>query len=145
MAISVTSSVLPVIVDGGAPTRRVTVNKMTAAVVAVAGLASAALVWLVTRDPVLVGGVGAGLVAMFGVIVLSRAMAPRRESVETTLIDWSVARAAAENDTIGVAFADRSGRLVCANDLYASWFGGFVKPQAISLTVLGGDRLTASI
>src|SRR3546814_6819417 len=50
-------------------------------------------------------------------------------------------RQALAHDDIAIAITDRAGRMVCANDLFATWFGGFVTPPGLPLEGQGADRL----
>ena len=92
---------------------------------------SGVAVWVPTQSAALTGGfVGAGLLgAAMLWAVRGRAAAPVAE-VETGN-DWSLVRSVAEIDGAGVAITDRTGRLVCANDVYCDWFGGAVTPPGL--------------
>ncbi len=98
---------------------------------ALVGLASAFAAWLLWRAtgslPLIAGCIGAGALSaavLHGLRVQHR---PREESASPEQ-DWTLVRAVADTDMAGIAITDRSGRLVCANDLYVEWFGGAVTP-----------------
>ncbi|MGE3691534.1 MAG: response regulator [Novosphingobium sp.] len=92
-------------------------------IVAIALAASTALVWYVTRQPIIVAGFAGGLFALgalAAVLTRSQAAVPQ---TELALPDWSVTVTAIERDDAAVAVTDRAGRLVCANRLYDETFG----------------------
>ena len=120
--------------DGGEQAR------LPALVVAGAALASGLAVWLPTQSAALTGGfVGIGLL----VAAVIWAVAGRRTALATPSEegnDWSLVRAVAESERRGIAITDRTGRLVCANDLYCDWFGGAVTPPGLPV-----DQRTAAL
>ncbi|TXC68958.1 response regulator [Sphingorhabdus soli] len=117
----------------------------TRIVVAAAVLASAGIVWLFTDNPVMAAGVFAGVAAGVGGVVLVRSLYPPRVAGDRSEIDWSVARVMSNNDVTGIVVTERSGRIVSANDLYASWFGGFAKPDTIVFAGRGAERLADAV
>jgi two-component system, cell cycle sensor histidine kinase and response regulator CckA len=58
--------------------------------------------------------------------------------------DWSLVRAAADNDEAAIAITDRAGRLVCANALYEGWFGGPVAPPRLTADEAANGLLMAA-
>jgi len=120
-------------------------NRAIAIAVALCVAASAAAIWYVTRSPLLAGGVFAGLAGSAGLLVLLRSLYPPPSAQRRREIDWTLARAMANNDVTGIAVIDRAGRIVSANDLYASWFGGFAKPSTIAFAGRGPERLSAAV
>jgi two-component system, cell cycle sensor histidine kinase and response regulator CckA len=100
-------------------------------VVGVAAILSGIIVWYPTQSAALTGGfVAAGLMAAAALYVLQ----PRRAGEAVAAVeasDWSLVRSVADNDRRGLAITDRTGRLVCANDLYCDWFGGAVTPPGL--------------
>lgn len=100
-------------------------------IVGLAALASAILLWLPTRSPVLVAGFAAAAVVAGAIAVLMRGSARAEPTPIEQGTDWSLVRAIADGDGQGVAVTDRTGRLVCANTLYCDWFGGAVTPPAL--------------
>ncbi len=99
-------------------------------IVVVAAVATAVLLLWAVGDVALAAGFGAAIIGLsallYGVARLFPAVAAAR--VEN---DWSLVREAADNDEAAIAVTDRSGRLVCANGLYESWFGGPNAPPKI--------------
>ena len=89
-----------------------------AAVVAMAAVLTGFIVWMPTQSAALTGGfVGAGLLAaavLWALRLRTVAVAPALAEVS----DWSLVRSVADMDHSGIAITDRTGRLVCANDLY---------------------------
>jgi len=104
-------------------------------------LLSVALLFWATRDPVLAGGFLAGLAVAAGGLLFVRRLFPAAASGEVAAPDWAMLRQALAHDDIGLAVTDRAGRMVCANDLFATWFGGFVTPPGLPLDRQGADRL----
>jgi two-component system cell cycle sensor histidine kinase/response regulator CckA len=101
--------------------------------VGVAALVSAALLLWIVGDSVIAAGFSAMVMASAALILLARRVFP--PVVASRLdYDWSLVRDAADNDDAGIAITDRSGRLVCANSLHESWFGGPVAPPALALS-----------
>ncbi len=100
-------------------------------IVMLAALASATILWLPTRSPVLVAGFAAAALVAGAIAVLVRGQSrPAAARIEQGT-DWSLVRAIADGDAQGVAVTDRTGRLVCANDRYCDWFGGAVTPPGL--------------
>ena len=108
-------------------------NRLAAAGLAAASVFSALILWLVTQNLVLVGGLLAGMVVFWAVAdFLRRNRSP--DVVAAALPpDWSVARAVAEQDLAAVAITDRAGRLLCANDRFTKSFEGLRAPPDLGL------------
>ncbi len=102
------------------------------ALVGLATLFAAWLIWLATRSlPLMAGFAGAG--ALAGALLHALRSSRRADApVMADISDWSLVRAVADSDKVGMAITDRNGRLVCANDLYCEWFGGAVTPPNLS-------------
>ncbi|MFC3173099.1 response regulator [Novosphingobium bradum] len=102
---------------------------------AVAGglLASLALLWFTTREPLVVAGFAGGTLAL-GALgwALARRRAPAREP-DWALPDWSVTFAAIDGEAAAVAIIDRAGRLVCANAAHEAAFGTTTAPPRLPL------------
>ncbi|WP_033073023.1 hybrid sensor histidine kinase/response regulator [Sphingopyxis sp. MWB1] len=109
----------------------------------VAGLAffSLLLLFWLTRDPLLTGGFFAGLAVAGAGVLLVRRLFPPGTQGEAAAPDWTMLRQAVDHDDIAIAVTDRAGRLVCANDLFASWVGGFITPPGLPLEGRGADLL----
>lgn len=117
-------------------------GRLPALVVAGAALVSGLVIWLPTQSAALTGGfVGIGLL----VAAVIWAVAGRQTALATPTEegnDWSLVRAVAESERRGIAITDRTGRLVCANDLYCDWFGGAVTPPGLPVDQRTGALLT---
>ncbi len=116
-------------------------DRMLGAVVAGSALLSGWLVLRISGLPLIAGGFVAAIVALSGLLVLARRLYPANPRVERS-VDWSLVRDAADNGEHAVAIIDRSGRLVCTNALYDSWFGSIVPVdlQAEGDTLVGAGR-----
>ena len=100
-----------------------------------------ALVWLVSREPLVVAAfvAGVGVLAVLGRIVLR----PRAADAPAELAqpDWSVTQAAIERPDAALAITDRAGRLVCANPRFEQWFGIGAAPPRLPLDAAALERL----
>ncbi len=108
----------------------------------IAAAASLLLVFFALEDWVLAAGMLLALVVLGAGAILLRRLYPAGSLTAIVTPDWSITREAADHDGIGIAITDRSGRMVCANDLYASWFGGFVTPPGLPVDGRGVELLT---
>jgi len=108
-----------------------------------AGLAllSVALLFWATRDTVLAAGFVAGIALACGGMILARRLFPAAAAGEAPPPDWTMLRQAVAHDDVAIAVTDRAGRMVCANDLFATWMGGFVTPPGLPLEGRGADLL----
>ena len=104
-------------------------------------LLSVALFFWATRDAVLAAGFLAGLAIAAGGVLLARRLFPATASGESSAPDWTMLRQAVNHDDVAIAVTDRAGRLVCANDLFATWMGGFVTPPGLPLEGRGAELL----
>ncbi len=104
-------------------------------------LASVALLFWATRDAVLTAGFLAGLAVAAGGLLLARRLFPAVAGGDAVPPDWTMLRQAVNHDDVAIAVTDRAGRLVCANDLFATWMGGFVTPPGLPLEGRGADSL----
>lgn len=111
------------------------------AIVAAAALGSATLLFWVTDSAALGAGFLSGLCLMIAAAVLLRRLVPGAITETAAAPDWSMVRDAMAHDDVALAVTDRAGRLVCANDLYASWFGGFVTPPGLPVDARAGEAL----
>ncbi len=100
-------------------------------VLGTAGLVSAGLLLWISRSAALTAGFLAGLCLLGAAAILLRRLLPGAVSEVATTPDWTMLRQAIDHDDVAIAVTDRAGRLICANDLYASWFGGFVTPPGL--------------
>jgi two-component system cell cycle sensor histidine kinase/response regulator CckA len=96
-------------------------------------LVSAALLWLVSREPVVAltytGGVGCLAAALFFALRLRG----EPDTPEFAAPDWSVTHAAIDRGTHAMAIIDRAGRLACANARFAECFGIAAAPPRLGL------------
>lgn len=116
-------------------------SRTDAAVLGGLGLLSVALLFWATGDMILAAGFLAGLAVAVGGVLLARRLFPAAVTGEAPPPDWTMLRAAVNHDDIAIAVTDRAGRLVCANDLFATWMGGFVTPPGLPLEGRGPDLL----
>ncbi|RVT42375.1 response regulator [Sphingobium algorifonticola] len=107
-------------------------------------LACALLIYLAVDHVALAAGFAATLVAIATLGYWFVQLAPRQAIDIDAVPDWTVARAAADASSMAIAVTDRSGRLVCASDLYGEWFPGFPTPPGLPLDSSDADRLTAA-
>jgi len=109
---------------------------------AAAFAASLALVWFVSREPVLVATFAGG-VAVLG-LVARMATARRAEAADPgfALPDWSVTVAAISLPDVAIAVTDRAGRLVCANACFEDWFTTSHAPPLLPFDEPSTERLT---
>jgi two-component system cell cycle sensor histidine kinase/response regulator CckA len=101
--------------------------------VAVALVASAALVWLVTGDGAVVAIYAAAVLALGTAVFAATRRAPDSAEEEFASPDWSVTVAAIERPDTAVAITDRAGRLVCANSRFEAWFGAGSAPPHLAV------------
>jgi two-component system cell cycle sensor histidine kinase/response regulator CckA len=81
--------------------------------------------WLVLRAagaPMIAAAFVGAIIAAAALLLLARHLYPPRARVERS-VDWVLVREAADNQATALAIIDRTGRLVCTNALYDSWFG----------------------
>jgi two-component system, cell cycle sensor histidine kinase and response regulator CckA len=102
-------------------------------IVAVAALLSALLLLWAAGDWVLAAGFAAAVIALGALLYVFRRLYPPTSDARLEF-DWSLIREAADNDEVAVAVTDRAGRLVCANALHESWFGGPAAPPVLTLS-----------
>ncbi|MDZ3831544.1 MAG: response regulator [Sphingopyxis sp.] len=116
-------------------------SRIDIAIVAGLALLSVALLFWATRDALLAGGFLAGLALASAGLILFRRLFPSAVAGEAAAPDWTMLRQAVDHDDVAIAVTDRAGRLVCANDLFATWMGGFVTPPGLPLDGRGADLL----
>lgn len=104
-------------------------------------LLSIALFFWATGSAALAAGFLATLLILGAVAVAARRFLPPPVVTASNVPDWSMLRAALDHDDIAMAVTDRDGRLICANDLFATWMGGFVVPPALPLEGRGAELL----
>src|SRR3546814_2430936 len=89
---------------------------------------SVALLFWATRDPVLAGGFLAGLAVAATWLLFVRRLFPAAAAGAVAATAWAMLRQALAHEDTAIAITDRAARMVCANDLFATWFCGFVTP-----------------
>jgi two-component system cell cycle sensor histidine kinase/response regulator CckA len=113
-------------------------RRMLVLVGAAALLTAILLVWA-SGNWVVAAGFSAAILGGAALLFLARQIFPATAS-QPVEIDWSLLREASDNDEVAIAVTDRAGRLVCANTLHESWFGGPTAPPG--LTNSEGDLTT---
>jgi two-component system cell cycle sensor histidine kinase/response regulator CckA len=130
-----------------APARGSTVSnirdRLILAGVAVSGLASAGLIWWGLGE-IPVAAVFLAVFVAIGAIAMILVQFRRGAAESLPAIDWSLIHGAIEESDAAVAITDRSGRLVCANSRYDSWFEGLPTPPNLSLSGDDTERLTVA-
>ncbi|MGV1682609.1 response regulator [Sphingopyxis sp. NJF-3] len=116
-------------------------SRVDAGLLAGLALLSVALLFWATRDPVLAAGFVAGIAIAIGGVILARRLFPAATAGEAGAPDWTMLRQAVAHDDVAIAVTDRAGRMVCANDLFATWMGGFVTPPGLPLEGRGAEQL----
>ncbi|KTE17182.1 response regulator [Sphingopyxis sp. H115] len=104
-------------------------------------LLSVALLFWATGNLILAAGFLAGLAVAAGGVLLARRLFPATVAGEAAATDWTMLRQAVSHDDVAIAITDRAGRMVCANDLFGTWMGGFVTPPGLPLEGRGADVL----
>lgn len=99
----------------------------------VATAGSLLLLWLATKNPIIVGAFAAGLVGLWGMTGYIQSRRPAEQVTETLPPDWSITRDTADLAMAAVAVSDRAGRLVCANGLFGKWFEGLSAPPNLDV------------
>ena len=118
---------------GGEGDRAVRFNRQHVLWLALATLASLAILWFSTRNVVLVGSCAGAMVAAWGVVDYVRRTRPAEAAMDTAPPDWSITHAAAQLTNAAIAISDRAGRLVCANDHFTKAFPGLKAPPDLGV------------
>ncbi len=100
--------------------------------VGIVALMTAGLLMWLAGNPAIAAGFSALVMATAALLLFVRKLYPPLVAAQHDF-DWSLVRDAADNDDVAIAVTDRAGRLVCANLLHESWFGGPVAPPALAL------------
>lgn len=103
--------------------------------------ASLALVWVLTRDPVLSAVFGGAMLVFAGLAFVLSRRGGEVASPDFAQPDWSVTVAAIERPDVAVAITDRAGRLTCANTIFESQFGVASAPPMLALDAASQERL----
>lgn len=127
--------------SAGSLSVRAILSRIDFAIIGGLALLSVALLFWATRSSVLAAGFVAGLAIAVGGALLARRLFPASVAGEAAAPDWTMLRQAVNHDDVAIAVTDRAGRLVCANDLFATWMGGFVTPPGLPLEGRGAELL----
>jgi two-component system, cell cycle sensor histidine kinase and response regulator CckA len=128
---------------GGNASGQVSGERLVIIAVAVAALLSAALLLWALGDAVVAAGFSAMALVAAALLFTARRLFPATQTTKVDF-DWSLVRDAADNDDIGIAITDRTGRMVCANAIYESWFAGPAVPPALSMPAEDVAALTTA-
>jgi len=119
-------------------------NAVLALLVLLSSIGVAALVWGATGNLaaaalfLLSFAVGIGLILLISAIRARTAVRPARRP------DLGLVIGSIEDADAGIAITNAQGKLLCANKLYAEWFGGLPTPPALPLDEELRDRLAAA-
>ena len=97
--------------------------------VAAALLLTTAVIWLISRQPLVTGAYLGGVVALGAGAASFLLQRPQAVSGELAPPDWSVTIVAIADAGDAVVITDRAGRTVCANPAYESAFGAATPPR----------------
>ena len=109
-------------------------------IVAAALLSGAVLLWLL-GDAVVAAGFGAAVIGLAALVWYIRRVFPVVSMDQAVTMDWTVTRAAADASGLAIAVTDRTGRIVCASDLYGEWFPGYPEPSEIKVSAREQEQL----
>lgn len=129
---------------GGDGDESVQSNRQHVILLAVATLASLAILWFVTQNLVLVGSCGGAMLASWGLVDYIRRTRPEETPKHTLPPDWSITHAAAQLSNAAIAISDRAGRLVCANDIFTKAFAGLRAPPDLDVDDASRELLVAA-
>ncbi len=117
--------------------------RIRAAMLLVAVLASAGLLYWQVQNIALISAFVALVLSMTGIAYFLRPQTTATDQDIADPGDWAVTRMVADQAEIGLAITDRAGRLVCANELFTKWFNGPAVPPELPLQA-GGNELLAT-
>ncbi|KQN71011.1 response regulator [Sphingomonas sp. Leaf62] len=95
-----------------------------------AGVVAGAIVLWMIGSVAVAAGFAAAAVVLAGVAQAVLHWTDTREPVEPS-VDWSLVQAIAATCPLALAVTDRAGRLVSANDRFATMFGGYPTPPGV--------------
>ncbi|MBO9603180.1 MAG: response regulator [Novosphingobium sp.] len=114
--------------------------------IALAFVASVALIWLVTREKTVALAYAGGVAVLGGLAWSLSRMPVRRVEAEGTLPDWTITAAAIEqtsaNSGVAIAVTDRASRLTCANAGFVAAFGTGHAPPGLPLEREAAEDMT---
>lgn len=120
---------------------RAGLSRNEVAALALALLASLALVWFATGQALVAAGFAGGVIALGALAGLALRPEPDTRESAFALPDWSVTVAAIAREDAAVAVTDRANRLVCANGLFEAWFGSDAAPPRLAVDAASLERL----
>ena len=129
---------------GGDGEEAIQSNRQNMLLLALATIASLAILWLATKNMVLVGSCAGTMVAAWGLVDYVRRTAPMTQPDALSPPDWSITHAAAQLCNAAIAISDRAGRLVCANDHFAKSFPGLKAPPDLGVDEASRELLVAA-
>jgi two-component system cell cycle sensor histidine kinase/response regulator CckA len=109
--------------------------------VAVALAVSLGLLWVITRQPLLVAAFGGSVIALGALASALSLRRPQEPEADFAMPDWSVTVAAIDRPDAAIAITDRAGRLVCANARFEEWFGAAYAPPRLPVDDPSLERL----
>lgn len=112
-----------------------------ASIVAAMALLSVALLFFATGSAAMAAGFLAALLILGAGGVFAVRLFPRKPTAAAMAPDWSMLRTALDVDDMAMAVTDRDGRMICSNDLFATWMGGFAVPPALPVEGRGAELL----
>ncbi len=125
------------------PSAPVGLDRWALAAVGLAAAATVLLLVAVAGDAVLAAACGAGVISLAALLFAYRRLYPPTYA-PAIVQDWALLRSAATQSGVAMGITDRAGRLVCATDDYATWFGGFLAPAKFTLDELALNQINAA-
>lgn len=116
-------------------------NLKDGAIIGGAILLSVALLFFATGSFAVAAGFLAALLCLGSGVIMLHRLKGEGNKIPAGAADWSMLRAALDHDDVAIAVTDRAGQLLCANDLFATWMGGFAVPPALPLEGRGRELL----
>ena len=110
--------------------------------VGLALIISAAILWFVTGELVLVTAFLLGLIVILSGIFAFQRMQSVPAEQELAAPDWSVTVAAMERPDVAIAVTDRANRLTCASQDFTAWFGTGNAPPMLDLGRAAQEELS---
>ncbi|MEP2736130.1 MAG: response regulator [Erythrobacter sp.] len=110
--------------------------------VVLALIASAAILWFITEEIVLVLAFALGLIVILAGIFAFQRMQVAPATRELAEPDWSITVAAMERPGVAIAVTDRANRLTCASQDFAAWFGTGNAPPMLDLGRAAQEELS---
>ena len=105
-------------------------------------LASAAIMWFITEEIVLVAAFALGLIVILAGVFAFQRMQVAPATQELAAPDWSITVAAMERPDVAIAVTDRANRLTCASQDFAAWFGTANAPPMLDLGRAAQEELS---